>query len=371
MSVRLLYVVSHPIQYQEPLLRLISADSEFRLRVIFERDPQQSGGAFDPGFGRDVVWDLAMRYGYDSALMDDVDIAQEIRNADVVWCHGWGSARLRRMITRAHGLGRPVLMRGENNLVSMPDRSGPIGWVKRLYLRWIFRQCWGFLAIGSANTAYYRAHGVAPERIFSMPYAVDNHFFASRASQADTKALRDSLGIAPERQVVLYSGKFITRKNPLVLLRAWRQARWSGLAPVLLFVGTGEMEMALRAEAGEEVVFAGFRNQTELPAFYALADVFVLASHAEPWGLAVNEAMAAGTAVIVSDQCGCAFDIVDEHCGQIVPAGDIAALARALVTVCDHSAEMGRMAATKIAHWDFSRDVDGLRQAVAAMGINR
>src|SRR2546430_3298455 len=82
------------------------------------------------------------------------------------------------------------------------------------------------------------------------------------------------------------------------------------------------------------VKFLGFRNQSELPSFYDLCDVFVLPSTSEPWGLVVNEAMAAGRPVVVSDQVGCARDLVQNGLnGFIFPVGDVEALAHALTRV--------------------------------------
>ncbi|AVM75566.1 glycosyltransferase family 4 protein [Magnetospirillum gryphiswaldense] len=363
MTTRLLYLVSHPIQYQAPLLRLISGQSDIVLRVIFERDT--SDGYFDPGFGRAVCWDVPLRQGYDSLTAAEADLEREIAVADVIWMHGWQGAWMRRALALAKKLNKPVLMRGENTDAAMPDGSGWRGLAKRLYLRWLFRHITVFLAVGSDNRGYYLRRGIAQDRIFPMPYAVDNDTFAQCAIQADTADLRLKLGIAPNRPVILFAGKLMPRKHPHTLLEAWRHSSWGGQAPVLLFVGDGIMAAQLHQHAGTDVIFAGFRNQAELPAFYALADIFVLASEAEPWGLAVNEAMASGTAVIVGDRVGCAADLVTPDCGAVVPAGDVQALATAMVELLPRAGDAGRAAARRIMQWDFAADIAGLRQALA------
>lgn len=364
MSLRLLYLVSHPIQYQAPLLRRIAAEPGLRLRVLFERD--NAGGYYDPGFRRRVEWDLPLRQGYDSALAAETDLAAEIAAADVVWLHGWQGARMRLALRLARRAGKPVLLRGENTDAAMPDGSGLRAMVKRRFLAWVFARTTAFLAIGSANRAYYQARGIPAGRIFPMPYAVDNAAFAAAALAARPKRaeLAAALGLDPSRKVVLYAGKLMRRKHPHTLLAAWRQARWDGAAPHLLFVGDGEMRAELEASAGPGVVFAGFRNQGELPALYDLADVFVLASEREPWGLAVNEAMACGTAVVVGEAVGCAADLVDDGCGRTVPAGDAAALSRALAELVTQSEAAGKAAAARIAGWDFEADVAGLKAAL-------
>ncbi|MBI1318943.1 MAG: glycosyltransferase [Candidatus Hydrogenedens sp.] len=368
MTVRLLYLVSHPIQYQAPLLRLIAADPEIRLRVVFER-VDTTEGYFDTGFARWLKWDVPLRDGYDSAAIAETDLERELAAADAVWLHGWQSPLFRQLLGKARRRGIPVLMRGENWDGAMPDGSGLRGLAKRLYLGHVFRHCTGFLTIGSRNRAYYLSHGVAAERLFAVPYAIDNDAFAAAAAAArpGRAALRQSLGLAPDRPILLYASKLIARKHPDWLVEAWRRAPWpDGRRPLLLFVGDGPLRAGLEADPDPDIHFLGFRNQSELPAFYDLADVFALPAEAEPWGLVVNEAMACGTAVVATDQVGAAHDLLDDgRGGAMVPAGDLDALASALVRVQADAAAMGEAARAKVAATSFAADLAGLRQALA------
>lgn len=359
--IRLLYVVSHPIQYQAPLLRLVAAESGIRLRVLFLRKPD---GAMDPGFGRVVSWDVPLLEGYEHAMFAPAALGREVREADVVWLHGWQGWEMKAALLTARILLRPVLIRGENWDGAMPDGPGWRGVVKRAALKALFGLCQGFLAIGGRNAQYYARLGVTPDRVFSMPYAVDNGFFARHAAAAPPD-LRSRLGLPEGRQVVLYAGKLSRRKHPYTLLAAWRKAfPTPDDRPLLVFVGDGEMAAELTAAVGEDVHFLGFRNQTEMPALYALADVFVLAAEREAWGLAINEAMACGTAVIASTQCGAAHDLVDGQVGAVVPPGDVEALAEALRRVLPHAQDLGEQARRRIESWDFSADLRGLGQAL-------
>lgn len=368
MSVKLLYFLSHPIQYQAPLLRKIAADPDIDLTVIFE-SAASLGRHRDPGFGVEIEWDVPLTDGYAHAFADEADIGAALAAADAVWVHGWASRLLRRVLGRARALGKPTLMRGENWAGAMPDGGGLAGFAKRRYLARIFANCSRFLAIGSSNRAYYLDHGVAGERIHLMPYAVDNEFFAARAAASDSAEVRRALGLAPDRRMILFAGKLTPRKRPDTLLAAWRAAPWNGPRPALVFVGDGEMRQRLAGEAADGVVFAGFRNQTEMPGLYAAADVFVLAAEREPWGLAINEAMACGTAVIASDQCGAAADLVDDTTGRVVRAGDPLALGAALPAVLADAEARGRAARARIAGWDFGADLAGLKGGLeAALG---
>ena len=360
---RLLYVVSHPIQYQAPLLRLIAAQPDIALTVLFERIP---AGEVDPGFGMPVTWDIPLLEGYRSERLTPLSLVRSLWDNDVVWIHGWQGWRRKLVLLAAKLCTRPVLMRGENWLGAMPDPPGWKGVLKRVYLRTIFGLCAGFLAIGRGNGDYYARLGVAAGRIFAMPYAIDNELF-SRMAGVDPKATRRRLGLPADRAIVLFAGKLMRRKHPHTLLAAWRRAFPDPQArPLLVFVGDGEMSAELRS-AGADVHCLGFRNQSEMPALYAMADIFVLAAEREAWGLAINEAMACGTAVIASSACGATDDLVDASVGAVVRPADVEDLAAALRRVLPEASALGAAAQWRVAAWDFAADLRGLRQAVAAV----
>jgi hypothetical protein len=208
-TTRLLYIVDHPIQYQAPLLRRLADEPSLELTVAF----RHLGGAnvqFDQGFGRDIVWDVPLLEGYDHTVAaGSADLATLIEWSDVVWLHGWQGSWMRKALRMASRMRRPLLMRGENTDTAMPDGPGPRGWLKRLYLKKIFAKCTAFLCIGSDNRRYYRNRGIPENRLFSMPYAVDNDFFQTHAARAapDRDALCAELGLQPGRPVVLFAGQ--------------------------------------------------------------------------------------------------------------------------------------------------------------------
>ena len=369
---RLLYLVSHPIQYQAPLLRFISDDPNIHLKVLFE-NIDSVVSYYDTGFKTNISWDTDLTNGYEHHHVKSIsEINVHLMKTDALWLHGWDTMLKRRALSSAWRLGVPVLMRGENTIFAMPDGKFVRGMIKRLYLRWVFNRCAGFLCIGSDNREYYLAHGVRQQQIFSMPYAIDNEAFSVDTRESE-KTLRGFLRLEYGRPIILFAGKFLRRKNPGMLLEACRiMDREITRNPYLLFVGKGEAEQNLREIAGdlEWVRFMGFRNQSELPAIYAMADVFVLPSECEPWGLAVNEAMACGTAVISTDQCGCSADLIDDTVGRLIPAGDLMVLRAAIEEVLanrDRCSAMGRAARKRISSWGFAEDLGGLKEAITAV----
>jgi glycosyltransferase involved in cell wall biosynthesis len=385
--------VSHPIQYQAPMLRLISAQPDIDLTVYFQSD-LSVGGYADPGFGQRVKWDIPLIDGYQHEILPGIwrngpIAAQRPINwgftsrlhrsrFDALWVHGYARWVNWTAMLCARARGLAVLVRDEATLFSA-ERSLIRRHEKRVFFATLSKLASAFLAIGSANRDYYLAHGIPAERIFTMPYCVDNAFFADRARQAQAlrARLRSDLQLDAGCPVILYASKFEPRKRPRDLLLAYeRLVSGSDAAgkPFLLFLGDGELRNSLEAEARSKglhaVRFLGFRNQSELPAFYDLCDVFVLPSTSEPWGLVVNEVMATGRPVVVSDQVGCARDLVTDGLnGFIFPAGDVDALAEALRRVLadpDRAARMGVASSEFMSKWSFSDDVVGLRGALRA-----
>jgi glycosyltransferase involved in cell wall biosynthesis len=119
-----------------------------------------------------------------------------------------------------------------------------------------------------------------------------------------------------------------------------------------------------------DATFLGFRNQSELPAIYAAADVLVLPSdRQETWGLVINEAMAAGLPVIASDAVGCVPDLIAPGVtGDRFPPGDVKALAAALKGLKDDPTRGPRMAtaaAKRVSEFSAERAAAGVMEAVA------
>jgi glycosyltransferase involved in cell wall biosynthesis len=389
---RLAYVVSHPIQYQAPLLRFIAAQPDIDLTVFFQSDSALRG-QFDPGFGRVVQWDVPLLNGYRHEFLPALGrrdvisgqlplsygIGARLRRGafDAVWVHGYARAFNWQAMLAAKMAGLKVFVRDD-----VTEAGKERGWARRaakqVFCRVLAQIADGFLATGTANADYYRANGIPARQIFLLPYAVDNAFFAALAAEAapNRERLRASLGLEPGRPIILFVAKFQAVKRPNDLLRAYeRVAKVTGeKPPYLLFIGEGVMRPALEAEVAVRgltgVRFLGFRNQTELPAFFDLCDVFVLPSGGDRWGLVVNEAMAVGRAVVVTDKVGCAPDLVKPGVnGFAVGTGDIRALAEALRDITrspERSRTMGAASREIIGKWSFREDIEGLRRALEA-----
>ena len=383
-------LASHPIQYQAPLFRALAARPEIDLHVYFcSRWGLDEYN--DPGFGTRVSWDIPLLEGYQSTFLRNLSpwpspsrflglvnpgiVAATLRRRfDALWIHGWALASNWIAWCGAAAGWLPILLRGE--AAGLAEPTGLKGAVKRLVLKTLFHRIAGFLAIGTNNANFYRSYGVSEEQIFLTPYAVDNAFFLNhaRALEGQKLLLRAKEGLPPDRAVILYCGKFQEKKRPMDLLAAFALLNRNDTAS-LVFVGDGplrlEMERFVAERRMAHVYFLGFRNQTELPACYGMADVLVLPSGFEPWGLVLNEAMCFGLPVIVSDRVGAAADLVRNGVnGFIYPAGNIHALADRLQRVLANEqarGEMGKQSCAIINRWGFEEDIAGLLNALHAV----
>jgi glycosyltransferase involved in cell wall biosynthesis len=179
-------------------------------------------------------------------------------------------------------------------------------------------RCSGFVVPGRSAGEYLRAHKVREELIFVAPNAVDNELFATAALEARQHALmrRTEFGL-PERYF-LFVGRLVREKGVFELLSAYAKLDQVIREQVgLILVGDGAERAQLEALAATispgKVKFAGFAQREQLSFYYALAEVLILPTYSDPWGLVVNEAMACGLPVIISKVAGCAADLVMEN----------------------------------------------------------
>jgi glycosyltransferase involved in cell wall biosynthesis len=311
--------------------------------------------------------------GFWSLINPSVLLALRRGRYDAVWVHGHGYATHVLVILLGRVLGVPVLMRSETHLLLSRSRTRRA--LRGVLMRFVYRTlCAACMPIGTLNRQFYLAHGVPAERLALVPYTVDNEFFEQRAREATDTAreLRSRLGIGAEATLILWASKLTERKRPMDLLVAYRELRSTDDNAALVIAGTGEEEERMRAyvEARRvpDVHFLGFQNQSELPALYRAADVFVLCSQDEPWGLVINEAMCAGLPIVCTREIGAAADLVFHgDNGLLYEAGDLRALEAHLRVVCADSALRCRMAERSreiIAGWDLDRSVEGVRQAL-------
>jgi len=390
MTTRLAIVASHPIQYQAPWFRALARETDL---TVFFCQRQDAAGQAAAGFGVEFDWDVPLLDGYrfhwleNRARTPDVstfsgcdtpELDQRIRtgNFDACIVSGWYLKSYLQAIRACRKYHVPVFLRGDSQLATR--RSPLVGAAKYLPYRWLLRHVDGHLYVGHANREYLRHYGVPDNRLFFVPHFVDNAFFADRvrAARADgsVDTVRRDAAASSDTSLFVFAGKLVDKKRPADFIRALARAKETD-AVCGVMVGSGSLDSELRrlaADLAAPVTFAGFRNQTELPAYFAAADALVLPSDAgETWGLVVNEAMACGTPAIVSRAAGCAPDLIDENeTGYTFELGDVNGLADRMKQVRARL-QRGRNPFTpavldKIARYDVRTASSGTLEALAS-----
>jgi glycosyltransferase involved in cell wall biosynthesis len=275
-----------------------------------------------------------------------VSTALRACSPEVIVCGGYNYFALWQAQRWALRRGVRFLLWSESNAL---DARRNFPWVEAAKRRFI-RSCHGYVVPGASAAEYMEAFGVERERIFVASNAVDVERFSNGAEQARRDfGLRQRLGL-PQRYL-LYVGRFVRAKGVLDLLAAYATLPEGIRREVgLVLAGDGEEREELvrrsRKISPGEVLFPGFLQRDELSAFYALAEALVFPTHSDPWGLVVNEAMACGLPVIVTDVAGCVAGLVrDGENGYVVGAGDAEALSQAmgrLLSTPDLQKQMGQ-----------------------------
>jgi glycosyltransferase involved in cell wall biosynthesis len=346
----LIYFLSHPIQYFSPLLKKLSQASD--LKVYYFSDAGITGN-MDKGFGQAIQWDTPLNEGYtyrilrnfsrrkslDSHLLDAINpgVINVLwkDKSPVVIVNGWSYGSSLLVIFFGRLFGKKIWLRAENPLNQELEKNRWIIFLKKILLKQIlFRlfisKC---LYIGTESRLFFEFYGVRPQSLLYTPYSVDNAFFSGEYKRIskDPVAARTELGLPADKKIILFSGKYIFKKRPMDLLRAFQMLNNSDYALVMVGEGElrGEMEKYIADHGLKQVYLTGFINQSFISRYYTVADVYVMCSGTgETWGLAVNEAMNFEKPVIVSRQCGSSRDLVKHgENGFVFEAGNIPELA--------------------------------------------
>jgi glycosyltransferase involved in cell wall biosynthesis len=349
---RLAILASHPVQYYAPLFRELAQRLDLSVFYAHNATAQDQARA---GFGVGFSWDVDLLSGYHHVFLDNVsrkpglgrfsgvdtpEIDQRLRDArfDGLLLMGWYLKSFIQGLIAAKRSGIPVMVRGDSHLDTPRNALKVV--TKRVLYPSFLRQFDAALVVGKRNRAYWNHYGYPENQMFDAPHCVDSTFFSNRATKEARSEMRDRLGISPTTKLVLFAGKLIPVKRPLDVIEAVARVHKNDGNVEVLVAGAGPLEPELRRRAQElntPLHILGFCNQTEMPSAYAAADMLVLPSEHETWGLVVNEALACGTPALVSDAVGCAPDLIELFSpGSVFQSGNIDDLSMKLRAHLDH-----------------------------------
>lgn len=376
---KLAIIITHPIQYYVPLFQLLAKKCE--LKVFYTWGEKGAVAKYDPDFKQVVDWDLPLLQGYSFEFLTNTsinpgshrfrgivnpDLKQSLKLFDpsAILVYGWSYQSHLTLIRYFKGK-IPIWFRGDSTLIA--QQRGMKQFLRKWFLKWVYQHVDKAFYVGTANKAYFEAFGLKEAQLVFAPHAVDNLRFAKDRTKEATE-LRQQFGIVTDEILILFAGKLEVKKNPEILLKAFLELDLEGVH--LLFVGNGELEDSLKSEKilrqaqydkKISLHFLNFQNQTQMPVVYQTCDLFCLPSVSETWGLAVNEAMACGKAILVSDEVGCAIDLVKNgENGYIFKSNQLVDLKSKLKLLLNKAnlIEMGKKSKLIIEDWSIVKQAE-------------
>ncbi len=379
MTRRLVIITEIISPYRIPLFNALAKRSEVDLHIIFlaETDPglrQWQVYKDEIKFSYQVLRSIRKRVGQIHALINfGVGSALADAKPDVILCGGYNYIASWHALLWARIHNVPFFLWSESNLQDMRSGHALVEMLKSEFLS----RCSGFVVPGKSAKDFLLGRGIKDRMIFTAVNAVDNTLFAtaSSAARGNANRIRNECGL-PERYF-LFAGRLVREKGIFELLSAYATLDESLRRSIgLVFAGDGpfreKLERKAKAISPGMIRFAGFMQRDDLPKYYALADMMILPTYTDTWGLVVNEAMACGLPVIVSDAAGCAQDLVTENWnGHIVRPRDIRALALAMRNIADDStlrSAMGSRSGQRIQTYSPQAWSEGIMRMMVGQG---
>jgi glycosyltransferase involved in cell wall biosynthesis len=368
--------------YRIPLFNALAKQGDVDLHVIFlaETDPdlrQWKVYKDEIKFSYQVLPSWRKRVGrYNWLLNRGLGSALSAFAPDVVLCGGYNYVASWQALLWSRMKQVPFLLWSESNVQDIRRAHEIVEFAKSEFLS----RCSGFVVPGRSAGDYLRAHKVREESIFAAPNAVDNELFATAALEARRNAGMRRTELSLPKRYCLFVGRLIREKGVFELLSAYAKLDKAIREQVgLVLVGDGAERNHLEAFASTispgSVIFPGFAQRELLSCYYALAEVLILPTYSDPWGLVVNEAMACGLPVIVSKVAGCAADLVKENWnGLLTLPRDESSLLTAITKIASQP-ELRNIMSTNssrhIAHYSPEAWSRGIMQALKGTGTNR
>lgn len=338
------------------------------MKVLFiNRDKAYQGNSVEELFRniQSSITSLSFdNYYYDNKLSEKENIKKEQPNAVII--HGWFPKGMKQIINYAYKNNIISFCRGDSTLLMTGNPLKKIA--KEVYIRSILRKINYFLYVGNENKKYYQHYGIAENKLFPALHCINTPFFQEYFNKTTSSKDTTTINIG-------FSGKFIQKKQPLLLLEAINLSMHKNKIQ-LIFIGDGPLRNEMEAYADKNNInytITGFLNQTEIVTKgYNKIDVLVLPSNQnETWGLVVNEVMTGGIPCIVSDKVGCHSDLIDDgKTGFVFKNGNVSDLTKKIelmVAMFHSSSLIKENVLTKIEKYSLDNTVKNYISAIKTL----
>ena len=289
---------------------------------------------------------------------------------DVVISGGWLDFACQAAFFISKITGKPYIIWSE----STTYEPGLLRWISLPLVKLVVRHSDACIAAGKRAKEYFNCLGADEKKVFTALYTVDIDYFrrVSQLTRKEKCEMKRCLGIRTKK-VILYVGRLIESKGVKYLLEAYDELRKECDDVSLLILGHGyqeeELQELCQSQNIPDVCFVvDHVEMDEMPKFYSLADLFVLPSRRDTWGLVLNEAMACGLPVITTRKVGASVDLVREGVnGHIVAeenAGELYGAIKEIIIDSSLREKMGQESSRLIQRFSIDNTVNGFMSAI-------
>lgn len=332
---KVLLFATHPIQYYIPIYRELAKEVDLTVIYCIKSTSQLQA---DAGFNVEFEWDIPLFEGYQyefaenksrnpsslsyfGVIIKDLNRIMKKHNPDKVIVQGWFPYGMIQVLRYSKKNNIETLSRGDSTLImAVPFWKK---WLKSLYIKWVLNKIDKVLLVGEQNRLFFEHYGVDSSKFHYARHCINTPFFEKEFAQI-SKVKNEVVSIG-------FVGKLIDIKRPLDLVEAIQLSAHTASIE-LIIMGSGPLEKRMISRLNELNIKyrnLGFINQSKLVSEgYSQMDLIILPSRSETWGLVVNECMTGGIPSILSNNVGCALDLIQEgKTGYTFESGNIRQLA--------------------------------------------
>ena len=315
MRVKILAFADFPSPYRVEVFKGLA--KEYDMLVVFDKMSDQNRNAAwfckDTGLNSISLLEESGRIQFEKEL-------KQIKKYDLVLAYDYHIKNAIRLELACIKNKVPYIMNLDGAFIRK-------NFIKNIIKRYLVTHAAGYFASGNHAAEYFKYFGADPEKIFIHPFTSlhKEDILERRVTPEERSFFRKKLGLA-DKKTVLTIGQFIPRKGFDILIKAWSTKLDSNAQ--LIIVGGGDdkeyYKKLIAENQSQNIILVGFKQKAEIFEYYKAADLFVLPTREDIWGLVINEAMACGLPVISTNMCLGAIELLDIEC--IVPVDDVSSL---------------------------------------------
>lgn len=222
--------------------------------------------------------------------------------------------------------------------------------IKEKIKRYFIKGAFGYFSTAKAHDEYYLAYGASADKLYRYPFTslYSHDIIEKLPSRAEKLIIREELGLT-EKKIIVTVGQFIYRKGFDIAIKS--MSRCSSDFGLYIIGGkpTEEYIALKKFYSATNIHFLGFKDRETLKKYYYAADLFVLPTREDIWGLVINEAAASGLPIISTNRCVSATELVEDNVnGYVIPVDDENALAEAINKILNNEETIKKMSSASL-----------------------